>query len=50
MISNKRALAIVALFILSVVIKSTLSSPTVDFRSINLHKRQAPGAPKEKAP
>jgi hypothetical protein len=46
MISNKRALAIVALFILSVVIKSSLSSPTVqDFRSINLHRRQAPNQP-----
>ncbi|GBB94119.1 hypothetical protein RclHR1_22980001 [Rhizophagus clarus] len=43
MVSNKRALAIVALLIISVVIKTTLSSPTDrNFRSLNLHKRQAP--------
>ncbi|RIA98476.1 hypothetical protein C1645_749965 [Glomus cerebriforme] len=43
---NKRALALVALLVITVVVKSSLASPTTqNSRSINLHRRQAPNQP-----
>jgi len=53
MLSNKRALVLVALLIISVAIKSTLSSPTAqNSRSITLNRRQTPEQlpPAEKNP